>query len=357
MIEGEKREKLYGRRVNSKNKKGKYVKSKFLNKSSDDIAIDATLRAAALRNASKDNNINNIENNNNNINNNIKNNNSNINNLDLNHLKVNKNLDKSKKSLNIKNEDLREKIRKHGAKLSIALVIDMSGSMLSSEKLNRIKAILHKIILNVHINKDKLAVIGFKGKDSEIIIPNTKRPSSFLDKLNNITVGGTTPMAAGLEKGLEILKKDCKKEEYIPMIMVLSDGVTNVGLARSKLNNGLATDYGANLGVINNYNNKKLMNSPINDVLDVGEEIAKYNIHTVIVNFEKEKNKGRSVNKELAFVTSGRFYDLEQLGDILAEDIFEDEPIDKESLKFGSFKSDLSDMVLENILNYERENI
>ncbi len=84
--------------------------------------------------------------------------------------------------------------------------------MISEEKLNRIKSILQKIIANVHINKDKIAVIGFKGKDSEIIIPNTKRPNSFLNKLQNITVGGTTPMAAGLNKGLEVLKKDCKNE-------------------------------------------------------------------------------------------------------------------------------------------------
>lgn len=229
--------------------------------------------------------------------------------------------------------------------------------MLSDEKLDKIKAILEKIINNVHINKDKLTVVGFKGKESEIIIPNTKRPSSFLNKLQNITVGGTTPMAAGLEKGLEVLKNDCKKEEYIPMIMVLSDGVTNVGLDKSKNNNLLSGDSEAGLGVVKTYDNNKLMNNPINDVLDIGKKIANYDIHTVIVNFEKEKNKGRSVNKELAFVTSGKFYDLEQLGDILAEDIFEGEPINKNSLSFGSFKSDLSDMVLENILDYERKNI
>lgn len=339
MVEGEKREKLYGKRVNSQSKKGKYVKSKISNNLSNDIAIDATIRAAALRNGSKSKKM---------CENNL---------IDSKELKENKNSKNYSESLNIKKEDLREKIRKHGAKLSIALIIDMSGSMLSDEKLDKIKAILEKIINNVHINKDKLTVVGFKGKESEIIIPNTKRPSSFLNKLQNITVGGTTPMAAGLEKGLEVLKNDCKKEEYIPMIMVLSDGVTNVGLDKSKNNNLLSGDSEAGLGVVKTYDNNKLMNNPINDVLDIGKKIANYDIQTVIVNFEKEKNKGRSVNKELAFVTSGKFYDLEQLGDILAEDIFEGEPINKNSLSFGSFKSDLSDMVLENILDYERKNI
>lgn len=324
MVDGIKREKLYGKRVNSKNKRGKYVKSK-ISDDPNDIAIDATLRAAALRNGSK----------------------------------LKRNLLNSKRVLDIKREDLREKIRKHGMKLSIALIIDMSGSMVSDEKLTRTKTILQKIISNVHINKDKLAVTGFKGKESEVIIPNTKRPGSFLDKLQNISVGGTTPMATGLEKGFEILKNDCKKEEYIPMIMILSDGVTNVGLAKSNIYNTNNINNASNtgLGMVKSYDNKKILKNPINDVLDIGEKIAKSDIHTVIVNFEKERNKGRSVNKELAFVTGGKFYDLEQLGDVLTDSVFKKESISKDSLTFASFKSDLSDMVLEKILDFERQNV
>ena len=325
MIDGIKREKIYGKSVNSKSKKGKYIKSRVSNNPKD-IAIDATFRAAALRNGSK----------------------------------LKRNSNNSKKTLGIKREDLREKIRKHGVKLSIALIIDMSGSMDTDEKLNRTKTILQKIISNVNVNKDKLAVIGFKGKDSEVIIPNTKRPGSFLDKLQNITVGGTTPMATGLERGFEILKNDCKKEEYIPMIMILSDGVTNVGLTKSNIYNADNTNFNSNnadLGIVKSHDNKKILKNPIDDVLDIGEKIAKSDIHTVIVNFEKEKNKGRSVNKELAFVTGGKFYDLKELGDILAEDVFKGKSIYNDSLAPDSFKSDLSEMVIENILDFERKNV
>jgi len=367
MVEGEKREKLYGKRVNSKSKKGKYVKSK-IGSNSNDIAIDATIRAAALRGNSKDlaikkedlaiknkdlkSNSKDLINKKEDLKNNSKD------------LAIKKEgLKSNSKNISIKKEDLREKIRKHGARLSIALVIDMSGSMVSEEKLSRIKSILHKIIANVHINKDKLAVVGFKGKDSELIIPNTKKPNLFLDKLQNITIGGTTPMAAGLEKGFESLKKDLKKEEYIPMLMILSDGVTNVSLDKSNSSNISLNKGNSELNMCNNVdqskhcNHKMLVNNPIIDVLKVGEEIAKHDIHTVIVNFERESNKGRSVNRELAFITDGNFYDLEQLGDILAKDIFEDEEIDEDSFIFSSFHSDLADMAVNKILDYERDNV
>ncbi|MDR2873836.1 MAG: ATP-binding protein [Methanobrevibacter sp.] len=162
IMRGREKEKSYGMHVDSKNEKGKYVKTKFSNDYKD-ISIDATLRAASIH---------------------------------------------CKDSINVKKEDLRAKIRKHKAKASIVIVIDISGSMTSEKKINKIRGVLDKIIRNVNKNKDKLTVIGFKGRDSEIIIPNTKRPFSFLDNLKDFTVGGTTPMAAGLEKGYNVLKKE-----------------------------------------------------------------------------------------------------------------------------------------------------
>lgn len=305
MIEGVRREKQYGKRVDSKNKKGKYIKSKFSN-SFEDIAIDATIRAAALRKRNRT-----------------------------------KDFPSSRKeSFGIKKEDIKEKIRKHGFKAAIVVVIDISGSMVSEEKLNRIKIILQKTITNVHINKDKLAVVGFKGKDYEIIIPNTKRPFSFLNILQKISIGGTTPMAAGLSKAFEISKQEVKKGEYLPMIIVLSDGVTNVGLERAREKNHSKS--------IRNKleKNKDRISNPINNVLSIGEEIAKNEIHTVIVNFEKEKNTEYSVNRDLAKITNGRFYDLDIKN-----------PLNDNILGIDSSKANFSDLPIDEILNYERDNI
>ncbi len=47
-IKGKKKRKLYGKRVDSTTQKGKYVKSRLSRDLKNDIAIDATLRAAAM---------------------------------------------------------------------------------------------------------------------------------------------------------------------------------------------------------------------------------------------------------------------------------------------------------------------
>ncbi|GAA5818814.1 MAG: magnesium-chelatase 38 kDa subunit [Methanobrevibacter sp. CfCl-M3] len=249
ILKGREKEKIYGNRVESKTEKGKYVKTKF-SKDYNDIAIDGTLRAAAIH---------------------------------------------SRDKISVKKEDLRSKIRKHKSRASIVVVMDLSGSMMSNEKINKIKGILNKIIKNINKHKDKLTVIGFKGNESEIIIPNTKRPSSFLDKLGKISVGGTTPMAKGLKKGYEILKKEKKYGEYIPMLILLSDGMPNVGIKNSDL--------------------KNITGSPIKDVLAIGRQLADDKIYTIVIDFEKKIKQGKNVNLELAIISNGKYYDLENVCD------------------------------------------
>lgn len=239
-LKGKKKKRLYGHRMDSKTEKGKYIKSKIPKVSSKDIAIDATLRAAAVR---------------------------------------------SNGDLKIEGEDLREKIRKHGARASIVLVVDISGSMFSERKANRVKGILESIIHDSNRHNDKISVIGFKGKDAEVIIPTTKRATAFKDIVNNISVGGTTPMAAGLKKGLEILKSEKKKDEFVPLMVLLTDGMPNVALDQD----------------------------PSRDSLKLAKDLKENYFHTIVINFEKTVTMGRNFNMELALAAGGRYYELEDL--------------------------------------------
>jgi Mg-chelatase subunit ChlD len=239
---GKKKQRIYGKRMDSKTQKGRYIKSKLPKDSSGDIAIDATLRAAAMS---------------------------------------------SNGEIKVKSEDLRHKIRKHGAKASIAMVVDISGSMFSDRKANKLKGILNSVIEDVNRHHDRISVVGFKGEKAEVIIPTTGRATSFREQVDNIRVGGTTPLAAGMQKGLEILEKEKLKAEFVPFLLVLSDGMPNVALEEG----------------------------PMKDALNIAERIKEKEIHTVIINFERSVRYGHEVNMELALAAGGRYYDLEDLKD------------------------------------------
>ncbi len=239
-MKGIKKNRLYGKRVDSKTQKGKYIKSKLPKNDSHDIAIDATLRAAAIN---------------------------------------------SKGSIKVQNEHLRQKVRKHGARASIALVVDISGSMFSERKVNKVKSILNQLIDDTAKHNDKISVVGFKGQNAEVIVPTTKRAIAFKEQIDNITVGGTTPLASGIQKGLELLKKEKFRDEFVPMMVILTDGMANVGMN----------------------------NDPTRDAINAAKSLKENNITTIVVNFEKSFKYGRDTNMELALASGGRYYDLEEI--------------------------------------------
>ena len=76
--------------------------------------------------------------------------------------------------------------------------------------------------------------------------------------MDNIRVGGTTPLASGLKKGFEILKKEKARDEYVPMMIVLTDGMPNVGLDKG----------------------------PVQDAIKIAENLKDFEILTLTVNFE-----------------------------------------------------------------------
>jgi magnesium chelatase subunit D len=239
-MKGTKKTRLYGKRMDSKTHKGKYIKSKLPKMDIKDIAIDATLRAAAIR---------------------------------------------SNGRIKVENDDIRQKVRKHGARASIALVVDISGSMFSQRKANKVKGIINQLIDDTARHNDRISIIGFKGHEAEVIVPTTRRAVSFKDHVDNIRVGGTTPLASGIIKGFEVLKKE--KREYVPIMMILTDGMPNVGINES----------------------------PTRDAINAAKNLKENDITTIIVNFEKSVKYGRSTNMEIALASGGRYYDLEDIKD------------------------------------------
>ena len=157
--------------------------------------------------------------------------------------------------------------------------------MFSEKKSERVKDILINVIEDAGRKGDKISVVGFKGREAMVIIPTTKRATSYREQIDSIKIGGTTPLASGMKKGFEILKKERFRNEYVPMMLILTDGMPNVAVDEN----------------------------PTKDALKIAGELKDNEIHTLIVNFEQTAKHGRDMNMELAIASGGRYYDLEEL--------------------------------------------
>jgi Ca-activated chloride channel homolog len=185
---------------------------------------------------------------------------------------------------------------------NFVLLIDVSGSMSSSDKLELLKAGFIKFAEQMR-PQDRIAIVTYAGNERVALesTPGTQK-STIITAIQNLGSGGSTNGAAGIKKAYEIAQNN-----FIPggnnRIILGTDGDFNVGLTSTdqlvalieeKRNSGVYfTTLGVGLGNYNELMMEKLANKGNGnyEYLDTKEELAKV--------FIDEYNKFITVAKDV----------------------------------------------------------
>ncbi len=113
------------------------------------------------------------------------------------------------------------------APINVALVIDKSGSM-GGEKIRRAKDAA--IMAVERLRKDDIISIITYDHHADVLLPATKAidKNQIITAINNIRVGGSTTLYAGVETAAKEIRK-CYDRKRINRIILVSDGLANVG--------------------------------------------------------------------------------------------------------------------------------
>ncbi|MDI6781987.1 MAG: VWA domain-containing protein [bacterium] len=187
-----------GRRSNSRtdSKSGRYIRSTIPIGKPTDLALDATLRAAAPYQVHRD---------------------------------------KDGVAINIRPEDIREKVRKKKMGNTILFVVDASGSMGANQRMAATKGAILSLLIDAYQKRDKVGLVAFKNNRAELLLPPTSSVEMAKIRLQELPTGGKTPLSAGLSKGYEVLMQERTRDaNSYPLLVLLTDGKANVGLDNNK---------------------------------------------------------------------------------------------------------------------------
>lgn len=194
-----------GRRSRSRisQKQGRYIKAtRNLKGMNSDIALDATIRAAAPFQKSRAENT----------------------------TEQNGNL-----AVHLTSEDVRHKIREKRIGNLLLFIVDGSGSMGARGRMVASKSAIMSLLLDAYQKRDKVSMISFRRKDAQVNLPVTNSVELAGRMLAEMPVGGRTPLSAGLAKGYEIIRNYLIREPSgKPIVIILTDGKTNVSLSEMK---------------------------------------------------------------------------------------------------------------------------
>lgn len=181
-----------GRRTKtrSKDKGGRYVRS--ILRAVDDVAIDATIRAAAPYQS--------------------------VRNRDT--------------MLVIHNSDLRYKQREKKTGHLVIFVVDGSGSMGAQRRMTETKGAIQSLLMDCYQKRDKVAMLVFRKDKGEIVLPPTSSVEHASRRLQEIPTGGKTPLGSGLMEAYALIKRYAKKApETRFLLIIITDGRANHSLS------------------------------------------------------------------------------------------------------------------------------
>lgn len=131
----------------------------------------------------------------------------------------------------IRKSDIREKVRRRRVATLICVVFDASGSMDDLKKTSVTKNVVLELLHDAYQRRDKVSLVTYAGRGAEVVLPFTSSVELAKRYIEHIPFGSTTPLAAGLMLGMEVLQYENKKEpSAIPILALITDGTANMPL-------------------------------------------------------------------------------------------------------------------------------
>ena len=237
----------------TRRKRGRYVSSCDAQGQYTDIAFDATFRQAAPH-------------------------------------QIHRNREKT--ALAVADSDLRRKVRIRRAANLILFVVDASWSMAAAERMKATKGAILSLLMDAYQKRDQVGLITFQKENANVLLQPTASVDLAKKLLQDIPVGGKTPLSTGLLLAQQLLDRERRKNpEVMPLLILLTDGAGNVSMT------GLP---------------------PHEEALRMAALIKRSGIRAVVINSEHQ-SLDRGLAQQLADRMSAPCYTLTELG---AEELY-----------------------------------
>ena len=192
-----------GRRsqTRSKTKRGRYIQAHPAPDDTSDVAFDATIRAAAPFQSQRE------------------------------ELRAERDV-----AFAVRSSDFQKKVRVRKTANLILFLVHGSWSMAVSERMQATKGAILSLVTDAYQRRDRVGLVVFQKDRATLVLAPTNSVLLAQRALENIPVGGKTPLSAGLQMAYEVIKREkILHPDVQPLLIVLTDGAGNVPLVPGRL--------------------------------------------------------------------------------------------------------------------------
>jgi magnesium chelatase subunit D len=130
----------------------------------------------------------------------------------------------------MRREDLRRNLREGREGNLILFVVDASGSMAARRRMAAVKGAVLSLLSDAYQRRDKVGLVSFRGEAARVLLAPTSGVELAASRLAELPTGGRTPLAAGLQRAAEVIARERTREkERRPLVVILTDGRATAG--------------------------------------------------------------------------------------------------------------------------------
>jgi magnesium chelatase subunit D len=176
-------------------KRGRYVQARPANGDLSDIALDATIRQAALQQVERES---------------------------------------MPGTFSILPQDVQKKVRVRRASNLILFVVDASWSMAGAQRMEATKGAIMSLLVDAYQKRDRVGLVVFQKEEARLVLPFTASVDLAQKALHHLPVGGKTPLSAGLMLAQRVFSRELRLHpKAMPLMILLTDGAGNVSLTET----------------------------------------------------------------------------------------------------------------------------
>jgi len=134
----------------------------------------------------------------------------------------------------VERADLRQAVREARTANLVVLCVDASGSMGAARRMEAVKGAAVSLLLDAYQRRDRVALVTFAGDEARVALRPTGSVEVARARLTDLPTGGRTPLAAGLRAALDVARSGRHRDpDRRPVIVVVTDGrATSAGPSR-----------------------------------------------------------------------------------------------------------------------------
>lgn len=139
--------------------------------------------------------------------------------------------DHSECAVALTDQDLHFKVRENHIGATVVFCVDASGSMGARKRMRAAKEAILSMLLDSYQKRDRIGMVAFRGERAETLLDITASVDLAEKRLQQLPTGRRTPLAAGLYQSWQLLKaRKLKDPELLPLLVLVTDGRANRAL-------------------------------------------------------------------------------------------------------------------------------